>query len=206
MHERTPMYWVLLKVYLDYFRGPTSASTRFIYWNPLQRYRQPLSKIANHMSPQLVHTQFTHTPWHPQRTVPHTFEAHPLHCEVSVSVLFWSNLVKIMIAFPLAGFCSANFLKVANEKLPWRPPEHEHWPPFIVRCVSSNCALNTSWILSNGRRFRRQWAFMLWSHADRWRWVQTPDAFLADDKIFDNNPLLITIWSTTNIFRITLSF
>jgi hypothetical protein len=26
--------------------------------------------------------------------------------------------------------------------------KHEHWPPFIVRCLNSNCAFNISWILT----------------------------------------------------------
>jgi hypothetical protein len=61
-------------------------------------------------------------------------------------------------------FCSTN---LPSAKWIEVTSKHEHWPPCIVRCLNSNCGLTITWILTMEGRFRGQWVFMLWCHADR---------------------------------------
>jgi hypothetical protein len=56
--------------------------------------------------------------------------------------LLRSNLVqKISLMIYSPPFYGMFWTIVATSK-------HEHWPPFIVRCLNSNCGLTIAWILT----------------------------------------------------------
>jgi hypothetical protein len=68
------------------------------------------------------------------------------------------------------------------------------------------------WIAIAGLRLREFWQWKAysedrecsWRHAERWHCVEFW-CLLADDTIFDNKAIFNYFWSTTIIFRITLS-
>jgi hypothetical protein len=62
------------------------------------------------------------------------------------SLLTWTCVASLgvgtFLCTPVVS-CIDTFVFVWNKRWTYQP-----WPPFIVRCVNSNCALNISWILT----------------------------------------------------------